>query len=139
MSQIHIPDLSHDINIKGYVQLCIATETITFDTSACLILTKIILVNSSVNDSIHNTSSACHWVTNLDVKDFLYLPDFNAKSNEDADFDDEVGLIVHDIKKYNDGLKDVEEDRTNRQTLERLTVAPELNICTKETTNITNN
>lgn len=70
--------------------------------------------------------------TDLDIKNLLNLPNLYPESNKDADFDYEISLVVHDVQKDNDRLKDVEEHRTNRQTFERLTVSPKLNIWKEE-------
>jgi hypothetical protein len=40
----------------------------------------------------------------------MNLPYLYTESNEYADFNNEIGFIVHNIEKYNEGLKNVEED-----------------------------
>ncbi len=42
--------------------------------------------------------------------------------------DNGVGLIVEDVEEDDEGLKDVEEDGANGQTLQRFPILPELNV-----------
>ena len=49
-------------------------------------------------------------------------------THKDADDDDFVGLIVKNVKQDDERLEDIEEDRTNRETLQRLATPPELDI-----------
>ena len=50
-------------------------------------------------------------------------------THKDADDDDLVGLIVEDVEQNNERLEDIEEDRANREALQRLATPPELDIC----------
>ena len=49
-------------------------------------------------------------------------------TDKDADDDDFVGLVVQNVEQDNERLEDIEEDRTNRETLQRLAAPPELDI-----------
>lgn len=33
----------------------------------------------------------------LDINNFMNLPDLNAKSDENTDFNDKIGFVVHDV------------------------------------------
>jgi len=63
------------------------------------------------------------------------FPEFNSKSNEDADFDNKISFIVENVQQDDQWLKDIEENWTHWQTLERLAVSPELNICLSHANN----
>lgn len=49
----------------------------------------------------------------LNVNDFVDLPDFNDETNKDADFDDEVRLVVQNVEENDERLKHAEEDGTH--------------------------
>ena len=49
-------------------------------------------------------------------------------TDKDADDDDFVGLVVQNVEQDDERLEDIEEDRTNRETLQRLAAPPELDI-----------
>lgn len=66
-----------------------------------------------------------------DVHDLGDLPEVDEDPDEDADLDHEICLVVQDIEKDHERLKDAEEDRAHRQALQRLPAVPELDICTK--------
>ena len=66
-----------------------------------------------------------------DVEHLVDLPYFDAQSDEAADLDDGVGLVVQDVEEDDDGLEHVEEDRADGEALEGFTVVPELNVCKK--------
>lgn len=64
----------------------------------------------------------------FDVHDFGDFPQVNEKSDEDADLHDKVGLVVQDVKQDHEWLKDAKYDGAHRQTLQRLSAVPELDI-----------
>ena len=49
-------------------------------------------------------------------------------THKDANDDDFVGLVVENVEQDDERLEDIEEDRTNRETLQRLATPPELDI-----------
>jgi hypothetical protein len=67
-------------------------------------------------------------VAYLKCDDFGDFPHLDDQTDGDADFDHEVGLVVQHIQDNDEGLEDVEEDRSHGQTLQRLTVLPELDV-----------
>lgn len=63
------------------------------------------------------------------------FPEFDGKSNEYADFDDKIGFIVENVEQDDEWLKDVEENRSYRQTLKWFAVSPELDVCLSHANN----
>jgi len=79
----------------------------------------------------HNNRTANRYATfiYLYVDDFVDFPELDGKTNKNADFNNKIGFIVENIEQHNKRLKDVEENRSYRQTLQWLAVSPELDIC----------
>ena len=50
------------------------------------------------------------------------------KRNWEFKPDDGVRLVVEDVEQDDEGLEDVEEDRPDGETLQRLPILPELNV-----------
>lgn len=64
----------------------------------------------------------------LESDDFGNFPHFNKKADGHADFDHEVCLVIKNVQDNDEGLEDVEEDRSHGQTLQGFTVLPELYV-----------
>lgn len=60
------------------------------------------------------------------------LPHLNQEADETADDDDSVSLTVQDVEQYNQGLEDIEENRSHRKSCQRLAGPPKLNVCNKK-------
>ena len=75
-----------------------------------------------------NYSNEYHCCAYLYVDNFLDLPYFYSETYKHADSYHHVRLLIQDIQKDNQGLEHVEEDRTDRQTLQGLTILPKLDI-----------
>lgn len=68
-------------------------------------------------------------MTYSDVHDLGDFPQVNEKADEDADLHHKVGFIVQDVQEHHQRLKHSKYDGAHRQTLERLSAVPELDIC----------
>lgn len=64
----------------------------------------------------------------LDVNSLVDLPNLNQKSDKTTDNDNSVGLIIHNIKKNNNRLENIEEYRSHRQAFQGLSASPELYV-----------
>ena len=50
------------------------------------------------NSAILSSRGATGYNSHRDVDDLVDLPDFDEESDEDADSDDEVGLVIEDVE-----------------------------------------
>ena len=57
------------------------------------------------------------------------FPALDGESDGTADPDDGVGVVVQHVEHDDAGLEDAEKHRAHRETLQRLAVVPELDIC----------
>lgn len=65
----------------------------------------------------------------FDVDHLFDLPQLDHQPDQDTDADHEVGVVVPHVEQDHHRLEDVEEDRPHRETFQRATIAPKLDIC----------
>ena len=61
----------------------------------------------------------------------MNLPYFDTKANEATDANQCVCFVIKHIEQNNQWLKHIEENGTNGKSLQRFSLTPELNICTR--------
>lgn len=66
--------------------------------------------------------------TYSDIHDLGDFPQVNEKSNEDADLDYKVGLVVQNVEQHHQRLEDSKYDGAHRQAFQRLSAVPELDV-----------
>ena len=57
-----------------------------------------------------------------------HFPKFNCKANKTRDSDDGISVIVKHIENYNYVLKNIEENRSDRETFNALIFVPKLDV-----------